>query len=36
MAKSKEQQQKEIEALLNIHNHEIDNKGNFVKTGEEE
>ena len=36
MAKSKEQQQKEIEALLNIYSHEIDYKGNFVKTGEEE
>ena len=35
MAVSKEQQQQEIEALLNIHNHDIDSKGNFVKTEEE-
>ena len=34
MSKSKEQQRKEIEALLNIHDHEIDRKGNFVKEEE--
>jgi len=34
MSKSKEQQRKEIEALLNINDHVIDSKGDFVKEEE--